>query len=115
MGCDILALDLVRNWEFLQREIIREELRSGASTPVVERRRSFAMGRRASFIRDDDSNMGILGSFMGGFGSDHAKSQSTVQSESQTPVTVARISSHKNLTKPPPSVFEEPDMSWAFG
>src|SRR5687767_15103883 len=42
MGCDVLALDLVRNWEFLQRDIIREELRGGASTPIIERRKSFA-------------------------------------------------------------------------
>lgn len=76
--------------------------------------------RKPSFIRDDDSN-GILGSFMGfggggGGGGDYLKSpQSTFASENPTPVGAQSIQSHKNLTKPPPSVFEEPDMSWAFG
>ncbi|KAF4554481.1 putative RAVE protein 1 [Elsinoe fawcettii] len=61
MGCDVLALDLVRNWEFLQQETTRKEEEEGEKEVVGELPRSPTstrdprklLRRRSSLVVDD--------------------------------------------------------------
>jgi len=95
MGCDLLALDLVRNWEFLR-----------ASAPPIKRlsmRSSIAsdprqlLRRRSSLVVDDMPHL------------------SSPRSTGVPPSPDFREDSLPKATsgakKPPPTVFEEPDAS----
>ena len=95
MGCDILALDLVRNWKFLEREKEkgnkgREGMGMGMGTGI--------RGRRGSVVLDDvkmQTGVGVGGT--GGVGGMGGGGLGAIKEE-----------------KKQVAVFEEPDMSWMF-
>ncbi|KAG0643869.1 RAVE protein 1 C terminal-domain-containing protein [Tuber brumale] len=85
MGCDLLALDLVRNWEFLRTS-------KDAHKPLIQFSPRHHFRRRSSITVVDEPppaasiKLGITG-IGGGVG---------------------------GTAKPPVAVFEEPSMDWAF-
>ncbi|CUS15530.1 unnamed protein product [Tuber aestivum] len=87
MGCDLLALDLVRNWEFLRAS-------KDAHKPLIQFSPRHHFRRRSSITVVDEPppaasiNLGITG--LGGGGG------------------------AGGMVKPPVAVFEEPSMDWAF-
>ncbi|KAI5797674.1 RAVE protein 1 C terminal-domain-containing protein [Geopyxis carbonaria] len=84
MGCDLLALDLVKNWEFMAQD--RDALK-----PLIEVSPKRHHMRRRSSITVADA----------------IPSSITNSAEQQFKLPA-------NLVKPPVAVFQEPDMSWAF-
>jgi hypothetical protein len=87
MGCDILALDLVRNWEFLKGEPVAPLKLPSASVSVANEAKPW-MRRRGSITVDDIST---------------------------SATAVGNTDSWKEgRTAPPKAVWEEPDLSWAF-
>lgn len=81
MGCDLLALELVKNWNFLPAD--RDTMK-----PLIQLDpRRHHMRRRSSVTIAD-------------------LPQAQAQTQTQTQMT--------GLVKPPVTMFEEPDMSWAF-
>ena len=89
MGCDLLALDFVRNWEFLERTG-----KDDAYQPLIEFNPPHHFGSRSSVTIVDDPaivaaglKFGITG-IGGGVGS--------------------------VMVKPAVTVFEESSMDWAF-
>lgn len=83
MGCDLLALDLVRNWEFLLPAPT-----ATFSTAAPELRKM--LRRRSSLVVADLPTTGGIGGFQG----------------------VGEMKSGGGpVHKPPPSVFEEPESS----
>lgn len=84
MGCDLLALDLVKNWEFLR---MPEEALMGGP-----RKKSGGM----MSMREKRRNSAAAGEF----------AAAVPQGE--------RKKWQEGLVKPPAAVWEEPDMSWAF-
>jgi RAVE protein 1 C terminal len=95
MGCDLLALDLVRNWEFLQPQpppIKRLSMRSSISS---DPRR--LLRRRSSLVVDD----------MPQLSSSRFSGVSPSPEFRDDPFAKATA----GAKKPPPTVFEEPDVS----
>lgn len=83
MGCDLLALDLVRNWEFL---LPPPTTVFPSEAPGLRK----MLRRRSSLVVADLPTTGALGGFQG---VGEMKSGGTA------------------VHKPPPSVFEEPESS----
>jgi hypothetical protein len=93
MGCDLLALDLVKNWEFLHVE--RNVLTTNPGSDSHARNLLRKARRNSTIIADD-----IL-EFRG--------------EKKDAPEVTEKIPAWKEgLVKPPAAVWEEPDMSWAF-
>lgn len=85
MGCDLLALDLVKNWDFLPAD-------RDAVKPLIQLDpRRHHMRRRSSVTVVDLPPLQLQ--------------------EDEKP---QRFGMTTGLVKPPVAVFEEPDMSWAF-
>lgn len=85
MGCDLLALELVKNWNFLPAD--RDTMK-----PLIQLDpRRHHMRRRSSVTIADLPQMQL-------------------QTQTQTQPQPHAV----GLAKPPPAMFEEPDMSWAF-
>lgn len=83
MGCDLLALDLVRNWEFLNPLETRGR---GEVEGVVADPRKLLRRRSSLVVNDNEGGGGLPLRNVGGLMS-------------------------PGLKKPPPSVFEEPEAS----
>lgn len=81
MGCDLLALELVKNWNFLpaDRDTMKPLIQLDARRHHMRRRSSITIA-------------------------DLPQAQTQTQTQTQT----------IGLVKPPVTMFEEPDMSWAF-
>lgn len=93
MGCDLLALDLMRNWEFLLPPPLLVNRHSSDTTALNDPRK--LLRRRSSLVVDDMYQV-----------SGTPKSPTNPADESPK--------SHKSTqvtNKPPPTVFEEPDAS----
>ena len=88
MGCDLLALDLVKNWEFLPTEIPRA---------VVPASMALRRARRNSLMVLDVPSALHLEL------EEHKTERKDKEDEKSG-----------GLVKPPAAVWEEPDMSWAF-
>lgn len=94
MGCDLLALDLVKNWEFLHAE--RNVLAINPNSDSHARDLLRKARRNSKIIADD-----IL-EFRG-------------EKKKDAPEVSEKIPAWKEgLVEPPAAVWEEPDMSWAF-
>ncbi|GAP90103.1 putative wd repeat-containing protein [Rosellinia necatrix] len=78
MGCDLLGLDLVRNWEFLRLPMPTQGFGGDISDPTK------LLRRRSSLI---------------------------VQDMPLTPAVPGEMKTGGHHTKPPPTVFQEPDAS----
>ncbi|KAF8456637.1 RAVE protein 1 C terminal-domain-containing protein [Terfezia claveryi] len=123
MGCDLLALELVKNWEVLEKRLPGGILRKGVGWGVgrtvdgyrrrrnsiltiedeidrreKEKERERERGREREREREDIGG-GKIGAGAGA---------------GVVPMGTG-LGIGKTLIKPPPSVFQEPDMSWAFG
>lgn len=121
MGCDLLALELVKNWEFLEKSHPRDVLGARYKERQGSMRRvdiidGWKRHRRRSSITISDeyhhegvNKFGWGGVEKPGLQDDRNGKPGVVGSEKG----VTGIG--KTLVKPPPSVFQEPDMSWAFG
>lgn len=96
MGCDLLALDLVRNWEFLRAPPPPMKRLSRNSTVVNDPRQ--LLRRRSSLVIDDIPQ--VTSPRAGGF-----PPSSGIQEESFGRAATAEAK------KPPPTVFEEPDAN----
>lgn len=83
MGCDLLALDLVRNWEFLNLDMGKTR---GAGEAEAMKDPRKLLRRRSSLVVNDNEAGGLPLRSVGGLMS-------------------------PGLKKPPPSVFEEPESS----
>lgn len=90
MGCDLLGLDLVRNWEFLLPDT---SLRQGLGGDVVDPQK--LLKRRSSLVVQD-LPMSPLSPTMGAGGGGGGLLSPTVE---------------KAKPKPPPTMFEEPDAN----
>jgi hypothetical protein len=88
MGCDLLALDLVKNWQFLQVERKR-----GRRKGKDDEHARHLLHRRNSLVIADDP---------------------TPHQEGEGEEVKVDEKWKEGLVKPPAAVFEEPDMSWAF-
>lgn len=138
MGCDLLALELVKNWEFLEKSLPYDTLGEGfrANTMTSVRKVDMMNGkkrhrRRSSATISDDAVAMLRGVGDG----KHANGrwgpegqgiipphvlENTVSSQpggggESVGVTAASNMIKEKTFKPPPSiVFQEPDMSWAF-
>jgi len=93
MGCDLLALDLVKNWEFLHIE--RNTLTTNPNSKS-HAKNLLRKARRNSMIIADD----VLEA--------REEKKDTAAANEKTPAW------KEGLVKPPAAVWEEPDMSWAF-
>jgi len=126
MGCDLLALELVKNWEFLEKRLPGDNLRKGVEWGV-ERTVDGYRGRRNSILTIEDEidrrgeerekgkqrekeRKGGMGGKIGAVGVGASASAGA----GVVPMGTG-LGTGKTLVKPPPSVFQEPDMSWAFG
>ncbi|KAF8477585.1 RAVE protein 1 C terminal-domain-containing protein [Kalaharituber pfeilii] len=129
MGCDLLALELVKNWEFLEKGVHVDVLGKGMQKIGSGMQGRARRHRRRSSVTIADEVDGFTGGGLwglggmgtmgmgGGVGDLGLKSGVAMDVGSVTPVTDTgmRTGTGKTLVKPPASVFEEPDMSWAFG
>ena len=100
MGCDLLALDLTRNWEFLIPPPPPRKRASLVQSPTISDPRKL-LRRRSSLVVDDMPH--ALGTprilpTSPGFGS-----------EREDPFAQPKATA--GAKKPPPTVFEEPDAS----
>ncbi|KAH0605847.1 uncharacterized protein H6S33_004304 [Morchella sextelata] len=95
MGCDLLALELVRNWRFLPAGGDRVGVLGGAKVGGAGER--VKMGRRRGSVTVVDMDVPGMGG-MGGVGA---------MGMGMGGVGGAGV-------RPPVAVFQEPDMSWAF-
>ena len=83
MGCDLLALDLVRNWEFLKQPTKETSLNGRGDHPPDPRK---MLRRRSSLVVDD-------------------------MPSPKSPSTEGKMIKPGIVGKPAPTVFEEPDAS----
>lgn len=138
MGCDLLALELVKNWEFLEKSLPHDSLGEGfrvkdmTSVRKVDMMDGWKRHRRRSSITISDEAVIMLRHVGGG---KHANDRWMPGGQESTPPHVlensvpSRPSSggesgdaaaassmikEKPFKPPPPTVFQEPDMSWAF-
>lgn len=95
MGCDLLALDLVRNWEFLRAPPPPIKRLSMSSSRASDPRQ--LLRRRSSMVVDD---MPYLFS-----------PRSTTVPPSPEFRDDSSVKTAAGVKKPPPTVFEEPDAS----
>ena len=95
MGCDLLALDLVRNWEFLRAPPPPMKRLSRSSAVVSDPRQ--LLRRRSSLVVDDIPQ--VTSPRASGF-----PPSPEIREESFGKATAG-------AKKPPPTVFEEPDAS----
>ena len=84
MGCDLLALDLVANWKFLE---MKDEER-----PLIEMSAERKRMRRRSSVTVDDGGGVRMETGLGG----------------------AKVGGLEKVEKRPVTTFQEPDMSWMF-
>lgn len=148
MGCDILALELVKNWEFLEKsqphvDVLgqgyrnRQRKDSGGSVRRVDLIDSHSIRRgihrRRSSVTISDLHDVMAGLKVGGDGGVVDRQATKIDEDSNlhlkpTPLGLGTgtgmntggglgggTGSGKQFVKPPASVFQEPDMSWAFG
>lgn len=108
MGCDLLALELVRNWEFLraapppfQRILNRRSIEEANDPRRLLRRRS-------SLVVDDSISPANILAGWGGESFASPTTPTTPRAMSQQPVKA--VAAHQ-AKKPPPTVFEEPDAN----
>ena len=97
MGCDLLALDLTRNWEFLLQSPPPAKKLSMDATALDDPRK--LLRRRSSLVVDDMQ---------------HALSSPRVAQSPDARAGDDAFKVHKateGAKKPPPTVFEEPDAS----
>jgi hypothetical protein len=97
MGCDLLALDLTRNWEFLLPSPAPAKRLSVDSALLDDPRK--LLRRRSSLVVDDIQH-GLLSARV---------TQSPDVKAGADPFKIHKAT--EGAKKPPPTVFEEPDMS----
>lgn len=95
MGCDLLALDLVRNWEFLRAPPPLIKRLSMTSSRASDPRQ--LLRRRSSLVVDDMPQLSGL------------RSAGLPQSPDHREDSFAKATA--GAKKPPPTVFEEPDAN----
>ena len=95
MGCDLLALDLVRSWEFLRAAPVSTTRLSRTSSGVSDPRQ--LLRRRSSLVVDDMAQL--------------SSPWSTSVSLSPEFKEDSFAKATAGTKKPPPTVFEEPDAN----
>lgn len=112
MGCDLLALDLVRNWEFLKPQpppLSRPPLPPPTSKVSFDANRPdprVLLRRRSSLVIDDLPNPGLPSPHVGSFPSFMYSREGGKEDDGG-----GGGEREKPKPKPPPTVFEEPDAN----
>ncbi|KAF2227537.1 RAVE protein 1 C terminal-domain-containing protein [Elsinoe ampelina] len=124
MGCDVLALDLVRNWEFLRAETGRreeeeeavEEVRELPRSPTSTRDPRKLLRRRSSLVVDDldqtREGTGRVPSMLDGFGAEEKEAPKVrcILDGFDEPKQETR-EQQSVLEEKKPTAFKEPDAN----
>ena len=134
MGCDILALELVKNWEFLEKSLPHDALGEGyrsKATMASVRKVDMVDGRkrhrrRSSATISDEAVAMLRGKHAGRWVPEgrestpphvlekFVSSRPASESEGGNATVASNIITEKSFKPPPSIMFQEPDMSWAF-
>jgi hypothetical protein len=100
MGCDFLALDLVRHWEFLGGLPTQDSLRPDTSLETAENGVDYRklLRRRSSLVVAD---MPVR----------RADASGQAAAPEPTPGDITKKEEQKPKPKPPPTMFHEPDAN----